>query len=121
MHRPRLLALAVVGAVAVSACSGSVEVTTERADPISIVEPSVDNPTIVAPPEDPAAEEPVPEDSTPSAPAATGGIVDREAINFGPNKPARAHDDFLLAVMTDVELWWTQIFPAIYGEPFTPL
>jgi hypothetical protein len=23
--------------------------------------------------------------------------------------------------MTDLELWWTEMYPAIYGEPFTPL
>ena len=129
MHRPRLLALVAVGAVAFSACAGSIEVTTERAEPIRVLD---GDPTIIAPPpapsepapDDPALDDPALDDSTPSTssiPAPGGGNVDRDAINFGANKPARAYDDFLLAVMTDLELWWTQAYPAIYGEPFTPL
>jgi predicted metalloprotease len=129
MHRRTLLALAVLGVVAASACSGTVEVTTERAEPIRTVERSVDDPTVAATPADPAPDDPTVDDpppqdpapSTTSAPAQPGGIVDQDAIAFGPNKPERAYDDFLLAVVTDVELWWAQIFPAIYGEPFTPL
>ena len=124
-HRGRLLALATVGAVAVSACAGAVEVTTERADPIATA--TADDPTLTAP-------APTPDDQTvdyqnagadPGAPVADPSPVpvdiDRSAINFGPNKPARAYDDFLLAVMTDLDVWWSDIYPSIYGEPFTSL
>jgi predicted metalloprotease len=113
MHRARLLALAIAGAVAMSACAGSIEVTSERADPIRSLG---DDPTLTAPaPQDPG---PTTTSTPPPPPSAD---VDRTAINFGSNKPARAYDDFLLAVMTDIELWWTATYPAIYGEPFTPL
>ncbi|HUS42217.1 MAG TPA: hypothetical protein VMY16_06095 [Ilumatobacteraceae bacterium] len=114
MYRARSLALALVGAVALSACGATIEVTTERADPIR----SVDDPTIALPPvDDPTIADPTPT-STPVPPS---GDVDSQAINFGPNKPPRAYDEFLLAVMTDLELWWAQAYPAIYGEVFTPL
>ncbi len=101
-----------------SACAGSVDVTSERADPI--LAPSVDEPTITLPTTDDPA--PVgPGQSAPPTPTPPSGDVDPEAINFGPNKPPRAYDDFLLAVMTDLQVWWTEAYPAIYGEEFTPL
>ncbi len=117
MHRWRWLAAA--GAVALSACSASVDVTAERADPIRLEDPTI---TLI-PPDDPIVE-PTPDDPGPEptvAPAAPTGDVDPTAINFGPNKPARAYDDFLLAVMTDLELWWDEIYPSIYGGTFTRL
>ena len=122
MQRSRLLALATVGAVALSACAGSIDVTTERADPIRSLG---DDPTLTGPaPDDLALSDPQPGDpgpTTTTGPTPPTGNVDREAINFGPNKPERVYDDFLLAVLTDLELWWGQIYPAIYGEAFTPL
>ncbi len=125
MHRPRLLALAMAGAVALSACAGSVDVTTERAEPISGLG---DDPTLTPPPDAPADEPgvglPPPDETSPpvtAPPPPPSGTVDPGAINFGSNKPRRAYDDFLLAVMTDLNQWWTETYPAIYGEPFTPL
>jgi hypothetical protein len=46
MHRARLLALATAGAVALSACAGTIEVTSERAEPIRGLG---DDPTLTAP------------------------------------------------------------------------
>ncbi len=119
MHRGRPLALALVGAVALSACGATIEVSAERADPIR----SVDDPTVALPPiDDPKLDDPLTVDPTPpTTPVPPSGDVDSQAINFGPNKPLRAYDQFLLAVMTDLELWWAQTYPSIYGEPFTPL
>jgi predicted metalloprotease len=122
MHRSGWIALVAAGAVALSACAADVEVTTERAEPIRLdepaatlpSEPSAGDPTVVPAPDDPGASPTIPT-------AAPTGDVDPTAINFGPNKPERAYDDFLLAVMTDLELWWAQVYPAIYGEAFTPL
>lgn len=120
MHRSTLLALATAGALALSACAGSVDVTTERADPIRAsevdVEVQIDDPAPAAP----APDDPVDDPAAP-APVPPSVEVDPAAINFGPNKPPRGYDDFLLAVMTDLELWWVQIYPEIYGEAFVPL
>jgi predicted metalloprotease len=125
MHRGRLLALATVGAVAFSACTARVEVTSERADPIRAVDDATStttqpppSPASPASPGDPTTTEPPV--STPPPPALLTD-VDETAINFGADKPARAYDEFLLAVMTDLELWWGEIYPQLYGEPFTPL
>jgi predicted metalloprotease len=119
MIRGRWFALAAAGALALSACAASVEVTTERADPIRLD----DVVTTSTPGGDPTIEPPNDESSAPAPvpPAQPAGEVDPTAINFGPDKPARAYDDFLLAVMTDLELWWAEIYPTIYGETFTPL
>ncbi len=122
MHRGTLLALATVGAVAFSACAGPAEVTSERADPIRI-EPVDDATVAFPPPDEPPTDDPVVDDPghSPTTPVPSSANIDRDAINFGPNKPPRAYDEFLLAVVTDLELWWTQTYPALYGESFTPL
>jgi predicted metalloprotease len=104
------------GAVALSACSANVEVTSGRADPIRLDDPT--NATVPADDLDPPGTPSPPESIPPTQPS---GAVDPTAIDFGPDKPPRAYDDFLLAVMTDLELWWSQIYPTIYGETFTPL
>ena len=95
--------------------------TTERADPIRVTSP--DDPALTEPPPDPTQ----PEDAgqapttTTTAPVPPIGDVDPDAINFGLDKPERAYDDFLLAVMTDLDIWWTEQYPLIYGEAFAPL
>jgi len=120
MHRATLVALATAGAVVMSACAGSIEVTTERADPISVAE--IDDPTLTMPdPPEPTDDLVEPDEPAAPAPVPPSVELDRTAINFGPDKPPRAYDDFLLAVITDLELWWSQTYPAVYGEPFVPL
>jgi predicted metalloprotease len=44
-----------------------------------------------------------------------------ELINGGDDKPEREYDEFLNAVLNDVQLWWSEQYPALYGEPFVPL
>jgi predicted metalloprotease len=122
MNRSRLLVLATAGAVALSACAGAADVTSERADPIAV--PTTDEPTLTTPGAGgPTIQDPTssPDDTAPSPTVPPSADVDRQAINFGSNKPPRAYDDFLLAVMTDLDVWWTETYPAIYGEPFTSL
>ena len=47
--------------------------------------------------------------------------TDPTLIDFGQGTPPLAWDDFLLAVMTDLEAWWSVEYPAIYGEPHRSL
>jgi len=49
------------------------------------------------------------------------GSVDRGAIDFGPDKPAQPYDDYLLAAVSDIETWWSEQFPAVYGSSFDEL
>jgi predicted metalloprotease len=120
MSRSRWLAVVAAGAVAVSACGANVEVRSERAEPIRLDDPVVSAPAS-DPGRDPRAVDPGATTTTTTAPAMPTGEVDPTAIDFGVGKPERAYDEFLLAVVTDLETWWTEIFPPIYGEVFTPL
>jgi predicted metalloprotease len=121
MIRGRWLALVTAGILALGACTSGVEVTSERADPIRLDEAgstAPGDPAIDLPPDEPLTP-PSTQPATP--PDRPTGEVDPTAIDFGPDKPARAYDDFLLAVITDLDRWWSEIYPTIYGEPFTPL
>jgi len=44
-----------------------------------------------------------------------------DVVNIDANKPARDYDDFVAVAFTDVERWWSEVFPEIYGEEFQPL
>lgn len=118
MLRGGSIALVAAATMTLAACGADVLVTAERSDEIRFTEP----PTATAPPvdDDPTAPPTTPVDEPPTTVAPTG-TADPTAIDFGPNKPPRAYDDFLLAVMTDLELWWSVEYPANYGDEFEPL
>lgn len=118
-HRP-LIALLFAVAIAATACGADVAVTATRAVQTSTATTS-------------PSFEPVPDDSNPSPstvpssneepdiPITAPIVVDADAINFGPNKPTRKYDDFLLATLRDLNTWWEQTYPAVYGEAWQPL
>ncbi|NND73602.1 MAG: hypothetical protein HKN44_01215 [Ilumatobacter sp.] len=112
--------------LSIAACGAEVLVVAERSDdpstattspPFQPDVPSTEDPPVTTtetgtvPPTDPATTPP------PTAPR----VIDREAINFGPNKPPSPYDDFLLATVTDLDVWWTELYPEIYGEAWVPL
>ena len=108
MASGRGVALLAALAIALAACGVDVSVTAERADQI-VFDPTVADPTnqpAVAPdPQvDPDVTTPTPATTVPVDPPSVP--ADPTAIDFGPDKPPRAYDDFLLAVMTDLQLWW---------------
>jgi predicted metalloprotease len=43
-------------------------------------------------------------------------VVDADA-----NKPARSHDDFVAVAFADIERWWGEVFPVVYGQEHEPL
>jgi predicted metalloprotease len=101
--------VAVVAAVGIVAgCAARPGVTVERADVIA-----VDGAAPTTP--DPSGT------PTTTLPPADAVDPDPAAIDFGPGKPPQEYDDFLLRVLTDLEVWWAEQFPAVYGEPFEPL
>ncbi len=122
MASGRIIALVVAGAIVLAACGVDPGVTAQRADQLGF-DPAVVDPDLPPSTTDPAA----PTDSTPvsppsSAPRPTVSVpADPAAIDFGPDKPSKTYDDFLLAVVTDLEAWWTEQYPLIYGERFEPL
>ncbi len=82
--------------------------TTEApADPPSTGSPSTSPPSTGAPSPQPV----------PTTPAGTLG----DRLDVGDAKPARAYDDFVRLALNDIEAWWADTFPAVYGEPFEPL
>lgn len=114
MAPSRWVALLAAGAVLLAACGTETPVTAERAD-------LIDSSPSAAAPDPPSGSGTPPTATSPPATTPAPTPTDPSAINFGPDKPPRAYDEFLLAVVTDLELWWQDQFPAIYGSEFTPL
>jgi predicted metalloprotease len=48
-----------------------------------------------------------------------GTLGDR--LDGGEAKPPREYDDFVRRALNDIEAWWADTFPAVYGAPFDPL
>ena len=117
MSRTALLALAVVATLALGACAPETLVVSQRADEIRTPSPQQ--------PDDPTTT--TPNTSAPTGPDDTApvneplGEPDHDAIDFGADKPPRAYDQFLLAVVTDLEQWWAEQYPQVYGSDFDPL
>src|SRR5690606_14344539 len=64
-------------------------------------------------------------DST-DAPTTTNGGVDVPPgvvapIDYGENKEPQPYDDLLEEALTDIQVWWYEVYPEVYGEPFEPL
>ncbi len=135
MTRRPLIACVLAIAVATAACSPDIGVTATRSEatgsentspPFEPNDPSTDptDPTQPADPDEtPSTSEPDTTPTTVAEPPVSGAPfeVDADAVNFGPNKPAREYDDFLLATLSDLDDWWSVIYPEIYGEPWEPL
>lgn len=118
MSTSRAIALLVAAGLGAAACGTDAGVTTQRADEIRTNLPPVtapDDPTVTTVPTDPGTSTP------PTTPPMPTGPVDPTSINFGSNKVERSYDEFLLAVMTDLDAWWSQEYPAFYGEAFVSL
>ncbi len=49
----------------------------------------------------------------------TSGIV--APIDYGDNKEPQPYDAFLEAALTDIQLWWSDVYPQVYGTPYQPL
>ncbi len=113
--------------------SSDVLVTTQRADQIRSADPSapVDPPT--SDPTDPTVTtepsrntpldpiDPADPMGDPDDPVIDPATIDRDAINFGENKPARAYDDFLLASLGDIDAWLRSEYEPAFGAPYAPL
>ncbi|MFV0309537.1 MAG: hypothetical protein ACK5OX_17545 [Desertimonas sp.] len=62
-----------------------------------------------------------PDDTTPEPPPPTVPGRTTELLDAGVNKPSRPYDDLVEAALNDIEVFWAEQYPAIYGEPFQPL
>ena len=81
--------------------------------------PTTQPPDTGAPnPEPPSSSSP---DTTVPHTGPPASIPSDDIINEGDAKPDREYDDFLLAALGDIELWWSQQYPRLYSEPMRPL
>ena len=137
LPRHRATALIVLAAAAVSACAADAGVITLSATPtptVVTVPPvkapeqtsdstsvPVDEP-VAPPPTSPPVDEP-PGDTLPAIvePELRVSIPFADVVDADDNKPPRAHDDFVAVAFTDIERWWGEVYPAVYGEPYQPL
>ena len=130
----RRLAAALAGAICLTACGVDADVVsldaTRTPPPVTVTEPTDDvrvpPPTI--PPTDRSTEPTEPPATTP-VPAAPRVVepelfVDVElssVIDVDERKPVRAHDALVGVAFTDIERWWSEVYPNVYGGPFEPL
>ncbi|MET0146058.1 MAG: hypothetical protein ABW328_14950 [Ilumatobacteraceae bacterium] len=127
-----LVAAGLAGLVGLTACGGDPGVLTASARqsaaapaPTTSVEPSVptsepDDPTATTAPEDPPVTDPGRPDETPPPTVGDPLPID-DVLDLGDAKQPRPYDDFLVAALADIQQWWSEQFPEIYGEPFVPL
>ena len=130
MAKRPLIALLLALSVTAAACGADVAVTATRSEqtgtattspPFEPIPDDTDPSSSTLPaPTGPAPTDPAPPDE-PDIPITAPIVVDPDAINFGPNKPTRDYDDFLLATLSDLNTWWEQTYPEVYGEAWRPL
>ena len=73
-------------------------------------------------PTGPAATDPPPT-TAPDDPDTTTATTppSGDVIDVGDAKSPREYDDFVRAALTDIQAWWAEQYPDIYGGPFEPL
>jgi predicted metalloprotease len=81
---------------------------------------------VTAPPTTAPPPSTVPAPTTTAPPPSTGGVVGigpaiGEVVDVGDAKPQRFYDAYLAAALADIQAWWNEEYPRLYGEPFTPL
>ncbi len=134
--RRALAAATTVAALALSACAVDPDVVSLTAAPTA----SPDTPETPAtttiddttPPTVTTADTPPSTTTTPTtAPASTlPAIVEPElrveipienVVDVDASKPVRDYDAFLAVALTDIDQWWSRVYPEVYGEPYVAL
>ena len=44
-----------------------------------------------------------------------------DVFDVDPGRIGNEHDEFTAVAFTDIERWWTEVFPEVYGQQFEPL
>ena len=44
-----------------------------------------------------------------------------QVVDVGDAKPARFYDGYLSAALNDIQTWWSQQYPVLFGDAFAPL
>jgi predicted metalloprotease len=131
---------------AVSACAADQGVSSIAAQPLPSVavettlpstdglgstgstEPPATEPPATEPPstEAPATQPPTTEQPQPTLPAISdpellADIPLGDVVNVDDDKPARDYDAFVAVAVSDIQRFWTETFPDVYGGQFEPL
>ena len=122
--------LVAIAAVAISACASDPGVVTVAAEATADSAVATDptqttlepNPTETNPPvsTDPSTT-PAPTPPTISEPQLLTQIPIGDVVNIDENKPDRDYDEFVAVAFTDIERWWSEVYPEVYGADFEPL
>ena len=101
--------------------------TTAATDGRQVTEPSTTDddggapPATEPPPDTTPTTEPVPTLPPIVEPQINVDIPLESVVDVDPGKPVRDYDAFLAAALTDIDQWWTRVFPEVYGTEFQPL
>ena len=141
----RLTAAALAVAVVTAACGVDSGITTIDASPTPTSPPSTgpasptptsaapDDPSTDTTPDDAPATTEAPTPTTPPStalastlppivePVLNADIDLATVVDIDESKPVRPYDDFLAVAITDINRWWNEQYPAVYGVPFEPL
>ena len=44
-----------------------------------------------------------------------------DIVDVDDNREPSEHDEFVAVAFADIEAWWSEVYPEVYGEPFEPL
>ncbi|HEY3484741.1 MAG TPA: hypothetical protein VGK49_05115 [Ilumatobacteraceae bacterium] len=107
-------------AMMLGACGVDSGVIATRADQLPPVSapPTTDEPVTTTEPDETAPDETAP--ST-TGPVVSGDIELADVADIGDGKEPRDYDDTVAAALVDLEEWWTETYPQLYGDAFTPL
>lgn len=85
--------------------------------------PGTSTPDTGTPATTPATALPTPDTGPPPIvePELSARIPIDQVVDIGSSKPPQDHDEFVAVALSDIERWWNEIYPDVYGEPFVPL
>ena len=82
-------------------------------------------PTTTVPPADPATTPTTPQTTAvaplPSTTLPVSGPPIEDVVDVGNAKPERFYDGYLSAALADIQNWWAQQYPLLFGDAWTPL
>lgn len=122
----------VLGACVLNACAVDADVFTLSAtqtptESTTAPEPVPSTTIEVAQPDDPST--PIPASADPAPPSPPDVVEPKilvdvpfaDVIDADDNKPPRDHDSFVAVAFTDIERWWAEVYPEVYGGTYRPL
>jgi predicted metalloprotease len=101
--------------------AGSPQVAGRSPDKTSPTTVPVVGPTTTVPLPTTSAPPPPTTSTTTSTTVTPAGPPIGEVVDAGDAKPERFYDAYLATALADIQSWWTEEYPRLYAEPFTPL